>query len=205
MLWENRARADNVEVDVRKLFNFIFEYDHYTWAHSVNVAKYAFALADLLGMGKDEKNIILLGALLHDIGKIQIPETILKKPGKLNVEEWRIMKAHPELGYKFLKSYNPLMNNDILDIVLHHHERFDGQGYPHGLVGEEISFSARIVTVADCFDAMTSNRAYSRTRDKQAAALEILNNGNRQFDPFIAEKFVEYINKLTDHSARSIQ
>ncbi|MCY9666443.1 HD-GYP domain-containing protein [Paenibacillus alginolyticus] len=181
--------------DIQLLIRVIEESDSFTWSHSINVANYAYTLAEMLCLSNEQKNNIYIGALLHDIGKIEIPETILKKTCKLTPEEWTIMKTHPRVGFNFLRDYDQLMKPDIHDIVLHHHERYDGNGYPDGLAGEEISLATRIVTVADCFDAMTSNRVYQNAKDKSTAAREILNNAYRQFDPQLARVFVDFVLK----------
>lgn len=179
--------------DIQPLIRVIEESDAFTWSHSINVANYAHTLAEIFGLCSEQKNNIYIGALLHDIGKVEIPEMILKKAGKLTPEEWTIMRTHPKVGFNLLEDNERLMKRGIPDIVLHHHERYDGKGYPDGLAGEEISLAARIVTVADSFDAMTSNRVYRNAIGKSMAAKELLNNAYTQFDPEIVKAFVDFI------------
>lgn len=175
------------------LTGIIAEADAFTWSHSVDVARYAYTVAQLLNLNNENIQSIYIGALLHDIGKTTIPSSILKKAGTLSADEWIIMKTHPEAGFNCLKPFSQLDLRGIPEIVLHHHEHYDGKGYPKGLAGENIPLSARIVAVADCFDAMTSNRVYRNAKDKTKAAQEIMNNAHTQFDPQVAKVFVEFI------------
>ncbi|RAP73686.1 hypothetical protein DL346_25805 [Paenibacillus montanisoli] len=176
-------------------------FDCFTWTHSINVANYAYTLANIFDLSSEELNNVYIGALLHDIGKTQIPEVLLKKTSKLTSSEWKIMKTHPRAGVDLLRHSNHLMKSKISDIILHHHERFDGKGYPDSLAGDEIPLAAKIVTVADSFDAMTSKRHYRNPLDKKTAANQILTNAGRQFDPQIALRFVEFI--MTDEKLHS--
>lgn len=134
-----------------------------------------------------------MGAILHDIGKIGIPDHVFKKPGSLTEEEWSLMRKHPELGYKILKGI-PFLN-PALDTVRYHHERFDGAGYPSKLVGHDIPLSARIFAVADTYDAMTSDRPYRKALSHQAAVSEISQLQNTQFDPIVVAAFL----RVVDH------
>jgi HD-GYP domain-containing protein (c-di-GMP phosphodiesterase class II) len=179
--------------DIQLLMAVIEESDAFTWSHSVKVANYAYMISEMLCLSNEQRNNIYIGALLHDIGKVDIPEMILKKAGKLTPDEWAIMRTHPEIGFNFLKDNERLMMRGIPEVVLHHHERYDGKGYPDGLAGEDISLATRIVTIADCYDAMTSNRVYCKAKEKAMAAKELLNNAYTQFDPKIARVFVDFI------------
>lgn len=167
--------------------------DPYLWIHSVNVASYAYAIADSLKLIDDQKFIITIGAMLHDVGKLEIPDSILKKEDKLLYEEWNIMKQHSMLGYETLL---PLIekNKTILDIVLYHHETLDGKGYPYQLTDDDISLPVRIVSLADSYDAMTSNRVYQRAKDKKSATYELLINAGTQFDKNLTHMFVDILN-----------
>ncbi len=162
--------------------------DTYTRNHSDRVSYYSVLIGKQLGMNEDDLEILKQGALFHDIGKIGIPDAILQKPGKLTDEEYDDIKNHPSIGAKILgpaKIFEPL-----IPMVLHHHERYDGRGYPGSLKGEEIPYMARIVCVADSFDAMTSDRAY-RPRFTVVKAIEEMENCKGvQFDPDMVDAFM---------------
>ncbi len=131
-----------------------------------------------------------LGGLLHDVGKLGIPESILFKPSRLTEEEYDIIKKHPQSGHDTLKNCDVFKeHHQILDIVLYHHERFDGSGYPMKLKGEQIPLAARILAIADSFDAMTTPRIYRKERDMEYAVNQISENMGTQFDPEIADVF----------------
>jgi HD-GYP domain-containing protein (c-di-GMP phosphodiesterase class II) len=125
--------------------------------------------------------------MLHDIGKIGIDDRILNKPGKLSEEEWVIMKKHPEIGYRIAISLPEL--SSVAEYILTHHERWDGKGYPKGLIGEEIPLLSRILAVADAYDAITEERVYRKKRSREEALEEIMNHSGTQFDPAIVEIF----------------
>lgn len=164
--------------------------DAYTMNHSLDVAYYAVRIAEQMKLPKGSIDIIHTGALLHDIGKIGIPEQILMKNGKLTVEEYKTIQTHPEIGFKMLSHVGAYRENGVLDIVLHHHERYDGTGYPKGLKGKEIPLYARIVAVSDAFDAMTSERVYGDKCDIEASLKELEKNRNTQFDPLVVDAFL---------------
>jgi len=159
--------------------------DHETEGHSRRVVQYSLSLAQKLGVPEEELVPIMRGALLHDIGKIGIPDSILRKQGPLSDEEWIVMKQHPRIGYEMLKGIEFLHN--AVPIILHHHERWDGTGYPAGLIGEVIPQGARIFSVADAYDAITSDRPYRKGRSHEAALKEITAGSGRQFDPRVVE------------------
>lgn len=178
---------------IRTLARTIEIKDKYTASHSENVAKYALEIARKLNYTEKECNIIYIGALLHDIGKIGISDKILNKPGKLTEDEYMCIKQHPIIGYDILKAMQPFQDKKILDIILCHHERYDGKGYPNQLKGNEIPKAAAIVSVADAFDAMVSKRVYHEKYDLRYAINEIRINAGSQFDPEITNIFIEYI------------
>jgi putative nucleotidyltransferase with HDIG domain len=159
-----------------------------TFGHSRTVAKYSLVLANILGI-KEKKvlNEIKKGALLHDVGKIAIPDAILKKTSSLTNIEWKKIKLHPSLGFGLIKEikHEKIVGN----IILHHHERYDGDGYPEKLDREKIPFEARIFAVSDALDAITSHRPYRKERDFKAAKKEIKKNAGTQFDPQVVEAF----------------
>jgi HD-GYP domain-containing protein (c-di-GMP phosphodiesterase class II) len=129
--------------------------------------------------------------ILHDIGKIAVPEAVLNKEGSLTAEEWSEIRRHPEVGYRILSSVNDLA--EIAEYVLAHHERWDGQGYPKGLRQKEIPLQARIMAVADAYDAMVSERTYRKTLSRAEAVDELLRNAGTQFDPEVIRIFIEAV------------
>lgn len=162
--------------------------DHYTQGHSQKVSAYAALIAEAMSMTDAEVEEIRLGAVLHDVGKVGIPEQILNKSGPLNPEEWELMKSHVVYGAKILEPLAPLRR--IREMVLHHHEFFDGSGYPDALSGENIPLGARIVAVADAYDTITSDRTYKKGRAASDALAELERCANAQFDAKIVEIFV---------------
>ncbi len=184
-----KVKEDNLELTTA-LANALDSRDSYTLHHSENVAKYAVQIAEKMNLSKESREIIRKGALLHDIGKIGIPESILGKKGKLTDEEYETIKSHPVLGHNMIKHIGDFSKNGVLDIVLHHHERYDGTGYPNGLKGEQIPLFARIVGIADTFDAMTTKRVYRDEFDLEYALNEVRKNRGTQFDPEIADVFL---------------
>ena len=169
--------------------------DHYTRSHSKKVSKYAVALAEALNMEPLEINRLGTCALLHDIGKIGISDEILGKKGKLTAEEWEKIKVHPELGASIASRVRHLSH--CIPCILHHHERYDGNGYPKGLKGEEIPLEARILAIADAFTAMTSERPFSKPVSYEEAAEEIKRGAGTQFDPKLAEVFLSVIKNIS--------
>lgn len=171
------------------------EKDPYTRGHSSRVTAIVVAIARSLKAPRDFLEKIRIAGLLHDIGKIGIPESILNNPGKLTALEYYIMKEHPVKGVKIIQAIDGM--EDVALWVKHHHERWDGQGYPDGLCGEEIPVASRIIAVADTFDAMVSNRAYRRALT-HAKALEILKDvAGSQHDPAITQRFLDLYDKGT--------
>jgi len=165
--------------------------DPYTATHSENVAKYALLIAKKLKLSDAECSSIHTGGQLHDIGKIGIPGTILNKNGRLTDEEFSLIKEHPVIGYNTLKHMVKFKAIGVLDMILYHHERYDGKGYPEGLKENEIPLYARIICVADSFDAMTSKRRYRDQLDFDMAFQELRNNKGTQFDPELVDVFIE--------------
>jgi diguanylate cyclase (GGDEF)-like protein/putative nucleotidyltransferase with HDIG domain len=168
--------------------------DHYTQGHSQKVSAYAALIAESLNMSEVEIEEIRLGGVLHDIGKVAIPETILNKSGPLNPDEWETMKSHVRFGAKILDPLTPLAR--IREMVLHHHEFFDGSGYPDALAGEAIPLGARIIAVADAYDTITSDRTYKKGRSSLEALAELERCANAQFDGSIVEVFVRTMRQL---------
>ena len=161
--------------------------DHYTQGHCERVAFFACVLADSTGMDSRSLFWFRLGALLHDIGKIIVPSEVLNKGGELSQEEWAIMKRHPEAGLELVADID--FPGDVRAIIRNHHERWDGTGYPDGLAGEEIPFAARILCVADVYDALTTARSYRESLSHERAAEE-MRASKGQFDPQLLETFL---------------
>ncbi|MGM0601036.1 MAG: GAF domain-containing protein [Candidatus Rifleibacteriota bacterium] len=176
---------------VRALANSIDAKDPYTRGHSERVARYSIEIARIIGLPADDIKTIHVGALLHDIGKISISESIINKAAKLTDDEFETMKTHPVRGAAIIEPASFLAEK--VPLIRYHHERFDGKGYPDGLKGREIPLLARIVCVADSFDAMTSKRAYRDTMNIAQAREELLRCSGSQFDPRVVNAFLEII------------
>ena len=165
--------------------------------HAYRVAEFAEELGRELGFNEKEIEELNIASLFHDIGKAAIDKRIFYKPSKLNEDEWDKVMKHPEIGFHILNSLSDF--NSVAEIekiakyVLHHHERWDGQGYPAGLKGTEIPLQSRIICIADAFDAMTSDRTYQRGKSKEAAVDELRRNSGTQFDPELVEIFISRV------------
>ncbi len=170
----------------------ILEYhDTYTKGHSKNVATTASLIAEKLGLNDELIRKTYWAALVHDVGKIVVPSSILNKESKLTIEEFEVIKKHPVYGHDFLSTSPEL--RDLARYVFHHHERWDGKGYPAGISGEEIPLISRIIMVADSWDAMRSDRPYRKGLSKEKAMEEILKHSGAQFDPNIAKVFIKML------------
>jgi len=163
--------------------------DKETEGHSQRVTEMALQLAEKMGMSDMGKLDLRRGALLHDIGKMGIPDSILLKPGRLTEAEWKIMRLHPVHAFEMLEPISYL--REALDIPYCHHEKWDGTGYPRGLKGKQIPLSARIFAIADVFDALTSTRPYRAARSKEDAYQYIREQTGKHFDPDVVKAFLE--------------
>ncbi len=163
--------------------------DSYTHQHSEEVAAMAYVLAMDMGIMPAQADIIHVAAHLHDVGKIGIPDTILKKNGPLDQDEWLAMKRHPAMGVEIVRPVRALRESGVPEMILHHHERYDGQGYPDGLKGEAIPLGARIIAVADTISAMMQKRPYREASSFEAVREEIASHSGTQFDPRVVEAF----------------
>ena len=170
--------------------------DPYTRGHSDRVSEYSVLIGKKLGLDEKTLHILKIGGLFHDIGKIGIPDSILLKESKLSDEEYSQIKNHPMIGVHMLG--DAAIFTDILPIVKHHHERYDGRGYPSQLVGDDIPYVARIAAVADTFDAMTSKRSYRDSLPIDVVRAEIERCSGTQFDPNIAKVFLDIMNNDFD-------
>jgi HD-GYP domain-containing protein (c-di-GMP phosphodiesterase class II) len=162
-----------------------------TEEHADRLRLYCDQIGKILGVSTKELDDMTLFAMLHDIGKVGINDAILRKTGPLTESEWLEMRKHPEIGFRITQNNVDLA--PISEYILSHHERWDGQGYPRGLVGDEIPILARILAVVDAFDAMTHERIYKKARSREEAAEEIMRNAGTQFDPHIARVFVKEV------------
>ena len=174
--------------------------DPYTRGHSDRVSEYSQLIGKHIGLPESDLKTLKIGGLFHDIGKIGIPDSILLKTDKLSDEEYSEIKNHPSIGAHILS--NATVFQDIIPIVKHHHERFDGKGYPSKLQGSDIPYLARITAVADTFDAMTSRRSYRDSLDINTVREEIKNNSGTQFDPEIANVFLDILDNHYDELER---
>src|SRR5215204_3822211 len=162
--------------------------DAYTCGHSERVALVSRHLAQQMGLSEKDVEQIYMAGLLHDVGKIGVPEAVLQKTGKLTPEEFEQMKRHPQIGARILQDIKQV--REIVPGVRHHHELYDGKGYPVGLAGEKIPLMGRIICLADCFDAMTSNRTYRKALPLEVALTEIRRCSGTQFDPALTDAFL---------------
>ncbi len=183
-----RSLEEVYRVTLKALTAALEARDDETHGHSERVVGYSLRLGRELGLDAGQLRSLEFGALLHDIGKVGVPDAVLRKPGRLTEEEWREMRHHPEHGRRILQGISFL--EGAARVVAAHHERWDGSGYPLGLRGEEIDLNARIFAVADAFDAMTSDRVYRKARPYEAAAAEIEEWAGRQFDPTVVAAFL---------------
>ena len=171
--------------------------DSDTGNHVLRMAKFSRLIAEGMGLDENRCRLIEMAAPMHDIGKIGIPDNILLKPGKLNHEEFSIMKTHSSIGYHILKNSHSKYISLGAEIALSHHERFDGSGYPNGLQGKAIPLDARVVAVADVYDALTSERPYKKAWSNHEALDYIFNNKNKHFDPACVESFMMQFSKIS--------
>jgi HD-GYP domain-containing protein (c-di-GMP phosphodiesterase class II) len=193
MMANNQKEQENLISFITTLSSSIDARDPYTSFHSQNVAYYSREIGKAMNLSKKDCDHLYLGGLLHDFGKIGISEKILNKTTDLTDEEYEQIKLHPQKGYDMLKHIAYFRGNCILEMVLHHHERYDGKGYPHGLKGENISRVARIMAVADAFDAMTSKRIYRDMKGLEYAINQLERGKQGQFDPKIVDVFLQLI------------
>jgi diguanylate cyclase (GGDEF)-like protein len=180
---------------IKTILNTLKTKDVYSESHSNRVSDICKQIGVKLGMTKQDINLLTMISNLHDIGKIAIDDKILNKPDKLSPEEWKIMKRHPETGYRILSSIPEY--GEIAEDILSHHERWDGKGYPRELKGEEIPIRARIISIADAYDAMISDRPYRPKMTHEEAIEELKVNKGTQFDPKLIDIFMTILSKKT--------
>lgn len=196
-LQESNERLEKAYLESIETLRYTVEAkDTYTRGHSDRVSAYSVLIGEKLGLSEQELKTLKIGGLFHDIGKIGISDAILLKQSKLTDDEYSEIKNHPSIGKHILS--NASLFEDLIPIVYHHHEKYDGTGYPKQLKGEEIPLLARIVGVADAFDAMTSRRSYRDELDLEYVKNEISNCSGTQFDPEIARVFLDILNNEFD-------
>ncbi len=196
-----RDLRESYEATLDAMVSAIESRDCETKHHCRRVQVYAVMLAQRLGVSPEQLVDISYGSLLHDVGKIGVPDSILLKPGKLTDAEWEVMRRHTVIGHQMISRIKFLRG--AADIVLHHHERWDGGGYPQGVSGEEIPLGARIFSIIDTFDAMTSKRPYKEALPHATARAEILRCAGTQFDPHVVQEFLRITDdELTEARAR---
>jgi pSer/pThr/pTyr-binding forkhead associated (FHA) protein len=169
--------------------------DKYTSGHSTRVSRFSLLIAEKLGLNSKEKHQLYLASVLHDIGKIGLPDKLLLRPGKLTEEEMELVKKHPAFGVSMIKSLGEMQ--EIVPLILHHHEALDGSGYPDGLKGEEIPLMSRIVAVADTYDAITSDRPYRKGRSREEAVQELKRVAGTKLDPRVVNAFLEVLREIS--------
>lgn len=165
--------------------------DNYTARHSASVAQWSRDIAKAMGLSQSDQNLCHLAGVLHDVGKIGVPDDILKSPKRLDADKWVMIERHCENGYEVLRTIDQF--DELAEVVLHHHEQYDGNGYPRGLAGEEIPLISRIITVADSYSAMTSNRPYGPPLSTEVAAAELEYKKGTQFDPAVVDVFLKLL------------
>ena len=200
---QERARAQELRrsymATVRALSNAVEARDAYTGKHAERVTAYGMELARCCGLAVEDSPQIEFGFLLHDVGKVAVPDAILFKTGSLTVEEYSLVRRHPVIGTEILRDVDFLGEGKL--VVRHHHERWDGQGYPDGLAGEAIPLAARVFAVADALDALTTDRPYRPASSFPDAREEVLRGAGTQFDPVVVAAF----RRIPDHTFEALR
>lgn len=185
-----------MEMAIRSILQALDCKDHYTFGHSMRVTYFSLVIGKEMGMNEAELKELEYSALFHDIGKIGVPNEILNKPSRLTEEEFQVMKSHPEMSAEILSGFTIFEKAAVN--AKHHHERFDGRGYPDGLKEDKIPLCARIILIADTFDAMTSTRPYRKGLPYAVAYEELLRFSGSQFDPKLVQAFIRGMRKEED-------
>ncbi len=170
---------------LRSLLLTLHRHDPYTYRHSLRTVRLSLLLGHACALPRERLHALSLGAVAHDLGKLFVPAEVLRKPGKLTPEEWEVVRRHPGAGERLVLAAFP--GSDAARVVLEHHERWDGAGYPLGLTGHEIDSGARVVAVADAYDAMTRTRPYREAMTYEEAAAELVRCAGTQFDPAVVD------------------
>lgn len=195
-------QIDNYEQTIFSLVDAIEQRDSFTAGHTKRVAEYSKKIAQEMGINKEEIEQLYRASMLHDIGKISTPDSILLKPGQFNSVEYELIKNHLEVGYELLKKVD--MYKELAEIMRYHHERYDGQGYPQGLKGDEIPLLGYIMAGADAFDAMTTNRIYKKRKEVDVALDEMVSLKGKQFHPDVVDAVVKSLKNITIDSSNQL-
>ena len=190
-------QSEDLRKGVRALGQALDERDKYTWEHCTRLVLLATKTAENCGLDASDKQTIKVAALLHDIGKIGVPDHILLKPDRLTADEWEIIKTHSVKGERIvreLKIKDKWIN--AAHLVRHHHEHLNGNGYPDGLTGEDIPFGSRIISIVDSYDAMTTTRSYAHARTHEEALAVMHDEEGEKSDPYVFRKFLSVINEV---------
>lgn len=190
-------RLDSAESTILALARAVEAKDNYTEGHTERVAFYASSLGRRLNVSGPTLQVLEKAGIMHDVGKIGISDVILNKPGELNQEEWRVVKQHPAIGENICRPLRSL--GQLLDVIRHHHERVDGQGYPDGLRGEEITLESRIVAIADAYDAMTTDRPYRKRLSREEAVRLLQEGAGVQWDKDLVREFIQLLAELGEY------
>jgi len=200
---ERTQELNDTRLEIIQRLGLAAEYrDNETGLHIIRMSKMSAALAKAAGMSDQECELVLNASPMHDIGKLGIPDSVLLKPGKLDAEEWEVMKTHTAIGAEILSGGNSELLEQARLIALTHHEKWDGSGYPKGLKGEDIPLVGRIVALADVYDALTSERPYKKAWSSEKAVSYIKEMSGTQFDPKLVDLFVEILPKVMSISER---
>jgi HD-GYP domain-containing protein (c-di-GMP phosphodiesterase class II) len=202
-MWDS---VQDMAKPVHALLAALKDRDLYTGEHSNRTTVLAGELGRRCGLTRHQLDLLQAAAAVHDIGKIGVPDSILLKPGRLDTDEWMLMKAHSEIGSDMLAALPLGEIDEVVSAVRHHHEGFDGKGYPDGLAGEAIPFMSRIITLADSYDAMATTRPYHKPRDHRSIMTLLHGEAVGHYDPWMLEKFTQLIetssfraDRLSDH------
>ena len=187
---ETSSAAQKGAEELVALVARLSRHDRITRGHAERVRAYSVMLGEQVGLGRDDLDKLNWAALVHDIGKLQVPESLLNKPGKPTADEWRVLRVHPAVAGGYIEPLRAWLG-DWVDAASQHHERFDGKGYPRGLSGKDISLSGRIVSIADAYDVMTAARSYKKPLPAPQARAELTRNSGTQFDPHLVRSFLE--------------
>jgi len=194
---ERTQELTDTRLEVIRRLGRAAEYrDDMTGYHIIRMSRYSQLLALAAGMAETEAEILLNASPMHDIGKIGIPDSVLMKPGKLDPDEWEIMKTHVDIGVEILSGSNSDLMNMAAEVAQNHHEKWDGSGYPKGLAGEDIPLAGRVVAVADVFDALTTERPYKNAWPVEEAVQFLKEQSGKHFDPRLVERFIAILPEI---------